>query len=120
MVTDAAKPHRCIIRVETRRLDAIVSAAQIERLDLVKIDVEGFEWPVLRGGEETIAKFRPHVIFEYDAAYALRGGGRPAVVTEFFNKHRYRLFNIGRTWAEEMEQSKWPHCANVWAAPLHD
>ena len=120
MVPDSAatKPRSGIIRLETRRVDAIVAAAQLERLDLIKIDVEGFEWPVLRGGEETIAKFRPQIVFEYNAEYASRGGGSPAVVFEFFQRYRYRLFTIRRTWAEAVRLDHWPNSADIWAIPL--
>ena len=61
---------------------------------MIKIDVEGFEWPVFRGGEETIAKFRPHIIFEYDHKSGSRGGGTPELISEFFRAQRYRLFAI--------------------------
>src|SRR5262249_11470130 len=54
VVTVSGKGQRKIIAVETRRLDTIVSTAHIDRLDLIKIDVEGFEWPVLQGGEQSI------------------------------------------------------------------
>jgi FkbM family methyltransferase len=118
VVTDGAKEQRGIIAVETRRLDAIVSMAQFERLDLIKIDVEGFEWPVLRGGEQSIARFRPHIVFEYNREYSSRGGGDPHIVAEFFRKHRYRLFAIGRTWAKAVEAGNWPDCADIWAVPL--
>jgi FkbM family methyltransferase len=106
------------IRVEARRLDAIIDAAGVERVDLIKIDVEGFEWRVLRGGEETIAKFRPHVVFEYNAESAQRGGGTPELISEFFRTHRYRLFAIGLNWAEAIEGDHWPPSADIWAVPF--
>jgi FkbM family methyltransferase len=106
------------IRVETRRMDAIASAAGVERLDLIKIDVEGFEWPVLRGGENTIAKFRPHIVFEYNAESASRGGGTPELISKFFRTHRYRLFSIGQTWAAEIEGDEWPRSGDIWAVPI--
>ena len=118
VVTDETGTQHETIRVETRRLDTIVSAGQIERLDLIKIDVEGFEWPVLQGGEQTIAKFRPHIIFEYTAEYSSRAEGDPRAMAEFFRKHHYRLFAIGRTWAEAVDPENWPNCANIWATPL--
>jgi FkbM family methyltransferase len=34
------------------------------RLDLLKIDVEGYEYKVLRGAEKTIQKFKPVIILE--------------------------------------------------------
>ncbi|MFN8625558.1 MAG: FkbM family methyltransferase [Candidatus Binatia bacterium] len=107
-----------ILRVETRCVDAIVPAAKLDRVDLIKIDVEGFEWPVLKGAKETIARFRPHVVFEYNAEYASRGGGTVPQLAEFFRKHGYRLFAIGRNWAAAVEPSNWPPCADIWAAPV--
>ena len=109
--------ERQVIGVETRRLDTILSAMLVERLDLIKIDVEGFEWPVLMGGEQTIARFRPHVVFEYVEEYSARGRGTPQVLEDFFRKHRYRLFAVGRNWAEAVESSRWPRAANLWAVP---
>jgi len=89
----------------------------LERLDLIKIDVEGFEWPVLRGGEETIAKFRPFIVFEHDARFAARGGGSPRLLADFFVRHGYRLFAIGRTWTQAVDRDHWPDCADLWAIP---
>ena len=109
-----------IIRVETRRLDTILLAMRLERLDLIKIDVEGFEWPVLKGAEQMIARFRPHIVFEYLDEYVERGGGTPEALAEFFLRHRYRLFAIGRNWAEAVLPQRWPSAANLWAVPLSD
>jgi FkbM family methyltransferase len=118
VVAHGAEPRAGTIQVKARRLDSVVAAAGIDRLDLIKIDVEGFEWPVLQGAEETIANFRPHIVFEYDAAYAPRGGGNPPVLADFVRRHRYRLFAVGRSWAEQVREDLWPDCANIWAAPL--
>jgi FkbM family methyltransferase len=117
LVSDAVAALHGAIHVETRKLDVIVAKARIERLDLIKVDVEGFEWPVLQGGEHTIAKFRPHIVFECNAEYSQRGGGNPRAIAEFFLAHRYRLFAIGRTWAATVEIGKWPTCADIWAVP---
>ena len=106
------------IRVEARRLDAIIAAAGVGRVDLIKIDVEGFEWPVFRGGEETIAKFRPHIIFEYDHKSGSRGGGTPELISEFFRAQRYRLFAIRRNRAQAIEGGSWPQSAEIWAVPV--
>ncbi len=119
LVEDATTGRDGTIRVEARRLDDIVPAARIERLDLLKIDVEGFEWPVLQGAEQTIEKYRPHIVFEYDADYASRGGGTPELLEEYFRRHRYRLFAIGRNWAEAVDPDNWPQCADIWAVPAN-
>lgn len=46
--------------------DEVVQAAGITRLDLVKIDVEGFEKNVFEGLKNTLKQFRPMVFFEME------------------------------------------------------
>ncbi len=50
------------IKVEIKRLDDDV--LEFNNLCLVKIDVEGFESNVVRGGRETIAKYQPVILIE--------------------------------------------------------
>lgn len=52
------------ITVTTTTLDSFVAAEGLERLDFIKIDVERHEAQVLGGAKETLARFRPAVIFE--------------------------------------------------------
>jgi FkbM family methyltransferase len=49
-------------RVDT--LDNFVERKGIERLDLIKIDVDGHEFPVLKGGAKTLKRFRPDLLME--------------------------------------------------------
>jgi FkbM family methyltransferase len=49
-------------KIET--LDCFARQHQIARLDLIKIDVDGYEVPVLRGGLETLCRFRPILVME--------------------------------------------------------
>jgi FkbM family methyltransferase len=49
-------------RVDT--LDSFVQRHGIVRLDLIKIDVDGHEYPVLKGGADTLARFRPILLME--------------------------------------------------------
>jgi len=108
------------VSVEARPLDAVVAEAGLARVDLIKVDVEGYEWPVLQGAAQTLARFRPHVVFEFDAAYTSRGGGGAAAIGDFFRNHRYRLFAVGRNWLEPLRDGAWPAYANIWAIPMAD
>jgi FkbM family methyltransferase len=51
------------IKVPMVKLDDIIP--KTEKIDLVKIDVEGAELNVFRGASETIKRSRPHIIFEH-------------------------------------------------------
>jgi FkbM family methyltransferase len=67
---DAANPGNAGLlesagtRVEVTSLDSYFAKQPIPRLDFVKIDVEGMEYEVLRGGRETWKKHRPVLYFE--------------------------------------------------------
>ena len=52
------------IKVSMRKLDELVTTDQV---DAIKIDVEGAELGVIKGGQETIAKCKPIVLFESSA-----------------------------------------------------
>lgn len=56
------------ITVRRARLDDLVREDDVPRL--VKIDVEGAELEVLRGGVQTLARHRPVIVFEHYAPHA--------------------------------------------------
>lgn len=47
------------IRVETLAIDDMVSNEKLDRMDYIKMDIEGSELESLRGAENTIRRFRP-------------------------------------------------------------
>ena len=55
-------PTEDVVKLET--LDHYCESHQINRLDFIKIDVEGHEFKTIRGGIETIKRFRPALLIE--------------------------------------------------------
>jgi FkbM family methyltransferase len=69
-------------RVRALSLDKYVSEKEIGRIDLIKIDVEGFEMSVLEGARATLERFRPRLFIEVcDEFLKANGGGARALVT---------------------------------------
>jgi FkbM family methyltransferase len=63
------------LQVEVRTLDQIVEGLGLTRLDLLKIDTEGFEPQVLEGAKATIERLRPVIYMELNS-WALIAHGR--------------------------------------------
>lgn len=57
------------------QLDQWVEVNQLDRLDFVKIDVDGFEVDVLEGAKRTLQRFRPRIMMEF-APYVFKERGR--------------------------------------------
>ncbi len=55
-------------------IDQIVGDQGLERVDLIKIDTDGYELDVLRGAATTLARFRPAIIFEMGPSALERAG----------------------------------------------
>lgn len=53
------------INVSLRTLDSIISEHKINKVDYIKIDVEGFDYEVLRGAYNTISTSAPIIQIEY-------------------------------------------------------
>jgi FkbM family methyltransferase len=54
-------------RIDVRRLDAVMPSLGIDRIDFMKIDVEGHEGKVIEGGWESISKFKPVIQLELNS-----------------------------------------------------
>ena len=55
-------------------LDSVVEERGLLRLDVIKIDVEGFEVPVLAGAARSIGRFRPLIYGEFNNRLMPRRG----------------------------------------------
>lgn len=76
------------VLVETRRLDDIVADFGPAKIDLIKIDVEGFELEVLKGMADTQRRFRPLVYLEFNSfTIAAYGCGSPRSLLEYSLKN---------------------------------
>ena len=80
--------------IDVRRLDDVFG--DLERLDFVKIDVEGFELRALRGGEATLRRLRPSVLFEVNDGALARAGTSGREVCDYLVGLDYTLHYLDR------------------------
>jgi FkbM family methyltransferase len=78
-------------RVPMQTVDALVAAQRLQRVDVIKIDVEGHELQVLAGTVETLTRFRPRVLIEVCEETLRRQGASAEAVLGFLTKHGYVL-----------------------------
>jgi FkbM family methyltransferase len=64
--------------VRLTTLDAFAAERNLQRLDFIKADIEGWELQALRGGAATLARFRPALYLEVDDECLARAGSTPA------------------------------------------
>ncbi len=67
---------------------------EIDRIDFIKIDVEGFELDVLIGGKETINKFKPTMLIEINDATLSRQGISRNDIFAWLQENNYIYRNI--------------------------
>ena len=65
-----------------------------ERIDLIKIDVEGGEFDVFKGAVQVLRKFHPVVVFEHGLGAADFYNTQPEEMFNFLEKHNYCLYTL--------------------------
>lgn len=75
--------------VRGRPLDDVVAEVSPQRIDLLKVDVEGAEMTVLKGAAKTLDKYHPYVMIEVDARWLKSFGTTPEMLDAFLAEHGY-------------------------------
>jgi FkbM family methyltransferase len=91
---------KSIIEAQKQRLDDFVSLEKINRVDLIKLDVDGNELDVLAGGMELIKRFSPTFVMEF--------GPDQYEVNEHFDEAVNILINMGYHFYSLNEKIKYP------------
>lgn len=75
-------------------LDTWFEESALTKVDLIKIDVEGYELPVLEGASKTIKKHKPNIIFELNDLGIELSGTPPERFLEFAQSHDYETYGL--------------------------
>jgi FkbM family methyltransferase len=77
------------VTVPLRTVDGLVAERKLDRVDFLKIDIEGAVPAALRGASETLKRFRPLISLERDSAEESRG------LDEILAEHGYVRRDLG-------------------------
>jgi len=86
--------------VTIRAADNMPEIQALTSLDLIKIDVEGFEYKVLLGLKNTLRRHKPRIIFEYDNNYWLNNGQKISDCYEYLKSLGYTLYQVASVGCE--------------------
>jgi FkbM family methyltransferase len=86
-------PHD-LVDVEVRALDLLWPATGLQHFDLVKIDVQGYEHPVLLGMTGLINRFAPAILFEYEDWAWKEAGWAFRDAFDLLDRRGYSLWRI--------------------------
>lgn len=97
--------------------DEIPDIKALNRLDLIKIDVEGFEYQVLLGLKHTLEKHKPRIIFEYDSNYWQSNGQNINDCFDFLNTLGYTFYQITPVGCELIKHASNIASGNLFCLP---
>jgi len=82
--------------VKTRTLDSIIEEDGVGNIKLIKVDVEGCEALVFKGGAHILSSIKaPIIIFEFcDWAEERAPGYKPGDAQAILNKYGYRIWKV--------------------------
>ncbi len=80
-------------KVKVMTLDYYLQNENLRRVDLIKIDVEGFEMNVLTGAEHTINKFHPKLFIELDNNLLLQQQSSAKELIRWLLQREYTIVN---------------------------
>ncbi len=88
------------MKVEIIRLDDFIGEAQIDKIDFIKMDVEGYEMNVLLGGKKVISKFKPKMFLELHDHKLIEQGYSGNQLLELLNDMGYKDITNAETGAK--------------------
>jgi len=88
------KPTASCIKVSTISIDQYAELYPLERLDLIKIDIEGAEYAALVGAEKVVRRFRPKIVIEYNRESARRAGSSIEKLDDLLNIYGYDRYTF--------------------------
>ncbi len=88
-------------------LDRFAVRQGIDRLDVIKIDVDGHEGPVLNGGRELLKQFKPTLVMELSPYVHAEEGNTAEQLFDILRECGYTLRDLSSAKPLSLESSYW-------------
>ena len=98
----------------------MMDSFSLNNIAFIKVDVEGYEWYVLQGGEQTIARERPIIQLEIVANQCRKFGYWAEDMIEWIRQRDYRVCSKRRGWLDGQFKSHQKHLLHNGQAPKQD
>lgn len=82
-------------KITLKPLDEFVTSEKIDRLDFIKIDIDGHEPLFFQGAKETLSRFNPTILLEVNHANYLQAGFNAWDFYNFLKENGYRIYSEG-------------------------
>jgi FkbM family methyltransferase len=82
-------------RVEIQALDDVAAVRKLERIDVMKLDVEGGELSLLQGSRQILERLRPQILIELSDRTLSKQGASVAETVELLTSSGYTLRRFG-------------------------
>jgi len=99
-------------------LDAVVAALELDRVDLIKADIEGWELRLLTGGWDTLRRLRPRPMLELTSDHLARADDRLDDAFAFPDELGYAAFELAP--GGELIPVATRHDGDFWFIPRED
>lgn len=89
---NSGKTHKISVPIE--KLDDYILSNKIEKVDLIKMDVEGGEYLVLKGAENVLKQYSPIIMLELQESHTKCFGYSPEELINYLGDLGYHLYEI--------------------------
>ena len=83
-------------KVNAITIDQYIQDNNISQLDFIKCDIEGAEFSMLQGAENSLKRFHPHMLLEISEIWANRFNYNSSEIFNFLKSLGYRYYCIAR------------------------
>lgn len=105
------------VEVPVQTLDDVVERERPERIDLIKVDVEGSETAVLRGALESLHRFRPMIIVEAQQSALKQMGSSTGELMDLITGNNYTVQAFGNSGEPEPVSGEGVQSLNLICTP---